>query len=50
MFIEKHWPEGAVRCDRCPELIQAGWTIWFDDETGESLCESCYALIGENLC
>ena len=43
--IEIHWPEEAVICDKCRGIIQAGYTIWFDDEAGVGLCEDCYKEI-----
>lgn len=42
MYKEKYWPEEAIKCDSCNEIIQAGWTIWFDDETGIGICDECH--------
>lgn len=46
-FVENHWPEEAVICNECKEIIQAGYPIWFDDETGVQICEYCYEKQGE---
>lgn len=43
-YIKTYWPEEAIKCDLCTDIIQKNEEFYFEDVDGVALCEACYKV------